>query len=131
MDILEKITSKELTPIGWGIGLMFNKRTGIHDFNVAFTIHTNPDKKSIKGTPVLPPKILETIDRRKHILIAYTIDYLDFIYDHCKKYDDLLVLPFNDHRLGVKKNLRKINKNNYPFQNWGVLFENFREIEDV
>lgn len=131
MNILEKISSMELIPIGWGTGLMFKQRRGVHNFDVAFTIHTSPGQKSLNGTPIFQPQILETIDRPSHVLIAYTIDYLDFIYDHCKKFDDLLVLPFNDHRLGIKEKLKKITQRNHPFQSWGVFYENFREIEDV
>ncbi len=131
MSILEKIANKELTPIGWGIGLMFKQRKAVHDFDVAFTIHTRPNRKSFNGIPIFQPSVLESIDRRSHVLIVYTVDYLNFVYDHCKKYDDLLVLPFNDYQLGIKKKLKNTTKNNLPFQNWGVFYENFNEVEDV
>ncbi len=131
MNILGKIKNKELIPIGWGTGLMFRNRKGIHDFDVAFTIHTKNNIKSINKISVHQPEILDTIDRKKYILIAYTIDYLDFIYNYCQRFDDLMILPFNDHQLEIQAKLKKVTKRNFVFQNWGVFYENFSEPNNV
>lgn len=120
--LLNKILSGELMPIGWGNGEIFKLRKFIHDFEVEFTIHTNPQDTEGGAVNIYSPDILKKLDLSKYILIAYTVDYIDEIIRYCKIYPELIVLPFNAGELGVAKNLAYLKKAYETFCDKGVSY---------
>lgn len=108
LALLDKIHSGEITPIGWGCGQIFKLRHFIHKFEVNFTIHTHPPTLEMDHVPVKDPSALERLDHSKHILIIYTIDYIDEVLRYCKPYPLLLTIPFNAAELGVSARLREL-----------------------
>lgn len=106
--VIERIRAKELTPIGWGCGQLFQLRSFIHDFDVAFTIHTCPPSRVVDEVQVCNPSVLNGLDHARYMLVVYTVDYFDEALRYCKLYPKLLWLPFNAAELGVAPRLHKL-----------------------
>lgn len=128
--LLELIHTKELTPIGWGCGQLFQLRRFIHDFDVAFTIHTCPPTREIESVPVYDPSVLNGLDHARHILIIYTIDFFDEALRHSKLYPALPWLPFNAAELGVAPRLRQLRAAADAFCPQGVSYGSAMQLHN-
>ena len=126
MNLLEKIKSGELTAIGWGTGEMFKYRKYIHDFDLLFTIDDRKKTDYINDVKIETPDILEKINQQKHILIAYSVEYLETIYTYCKKYEELIVLPFNSHEFNILNNLKNLEAARNTYIHHGISYINLK-----
>jgi hypothetical protein len=128
--LLDQIHSGQKIPIGWGCGKLFQLRHFIHDFEVAFTIHSQMQGIEIDSVSVKAPTILNTLDQSKYILIIYTIDFLDHVFHHCKLYPNLTYLPFNAAELGVAAKIQKLRAAADLFYPIGVSYGSISQYTD-
>lgn len=105
---------------------MFKYRKYIHDFDLSFTIDDRKKTDYINDVKIETPDILEKINQQKHILIAYSVEYLETIYTYCKKYEELIVLPFNSHEFNILNNLKNLEAARNTYIHHGISYINLK-----
>ena len=129
LNILEMIESGVVTPIGWGCGEIFRLRRYIHDFEVAFTIHSNPDSLEVGNfKDIRHPDTLSSLDHSKYILIIYSINFIRTIYQECSKYENLMILPFNSSALGVEDRIRELKYAHSILPTFGTSYHGISDL---
>ncbi len=128
--LLDQIRDGKITPIGWGCGQLFQLRRFIHDFEVQFTLHTRPPAPEVDSVKVYEPSVLASIDPARHVLVVYTIDFMDEVLRHCKPYPALRWLPFNAAELGVVPRLRQLRAAADTFCSQGVSYGSVSQLLD-
>jgi hypothetical protein len=66
--------------------------------------------------------VLHSINHAQHVLVIYTIDFIDEVLSQCRKYPNLHCLPFNAAELGVATRLRQLRAAADAFCPQGVSY---------